>query len=63
VKKSVEPWLLHDFEADFYGEELRMVVCGYIRPEADFTTLEALVRTRHCVRALRVCGWRVCARL
>lgn len=27
---------------DFYGEELRLVVCGYIRPEADFTTLEDL---------------------
>jgi FAD synthase len=27
---------------DFYDEELRLVVCGYIQPEADFTTLEAL---------------------
>lgn len=27
---------------DFYGEELRLVVCGYVRPEADFTTLDAL---------------------
>ena len=27
---------------DFYDEELRLVVCGYVRPEADFTTLEAL---------------------
>jgi hypothetical protein len=24
--KTVEPWLLHDFEQDFYGEELRLVV-------------------------------------
>ncbi len=40
----MEPWLLHTFSEDFYGAELRLVVAGYIRPEADFTTLEALVR-------------------
>lgn len=28
-----EPWLLHDFGEDFYGEELRLVIVGYIRPE------------------------------
>jgi riboflavin kinase len=53
VKKSVEPWLLHHFSADFYGQELRMVVVGYIRPEADFTTLDALVRRRR--RCVHVC--------
>ena len=26
-------WLLHDFAEDFYGEDLRLVVVGYIRPE------------------------------
>jgi riboflavin kinase len=26
----------------FYGEELRLVVCGYIRPEATFESLDAL---------------------
>ncbi|CAI7896665.1 unnamed protein product, partial [Closterium sp. NIES-53] len=31
--KTVEPWLLHDFGEDFYDEELRLVVVGYIRPE------------------------------
>lgn len=47
--KTLEPWLLHDFgpEGDFYGEELRIVVVGYIRPEAPFTTLEALVDRIH----------------
>lgn len=28
-----EPWLLHEFEEDFYGDELRLAVIGYIRPE------------------------------
>ncbi|WVZ23830.1 hypothetical protein V8G54_002374 [Vigna mungo] len=38
-----EPWLLHDFNEDFYGEELRLVIVGYIRPEANFSFLESLV--------------------
>ncbi|KAK3275560.1 hypothetical protein CYMTET_16316 [Cymbomonas tetramitiformis] len=46
-QKSVEPWLLHEFPEDFYGEELRLLVDHYIRPEANFTTLEALVETIH----------------
>mmetsp|Transcript_12713 Transcript_12713/g.38329 ORF Transcript_12713/g.38329 Transcript_12713/m.38329 type:complete len:383 (+) Transcript_12713:77-1225(+) len=46
-EKTCEPWLLHEFEDDFYGEELRLVVCLYIRPEADFTSLEALVARIH----------------
>ena len=29
------------------GEELRLVVVGYIRPEANFTSLEALIARIH----------------
>ncbi|CAH1413433.1 unnamed protein product [Lactuca virosa] len=29
---SKEPWLLHKFDKDFYGEELHLLVVGYIRP-------------------------------
>ncbi|CAM6109053.1 unnamed protein product [Calypogeia fissa] len=47
AEKTVEPWLLHDFPEDFYGEELRLVVCGYIRPEANFPSLEALIERIH----------------
>ena len=25
--------MLHDFGEDFYGEELRLAIVGYIRPE------------------------------
>ena len=47
-RKTVEPHLLHDFGgADFYGEELRLVLCGYMRPELNFTSLEALVAAIH----------------
>lgn len=45
--KTAEPWLLHTFDKDFYGEELRLLVCGYIRPEANFESLEALVKRIH----------------
>ncbi|XP_044462013.1 bifunctional riboflavin kinase/FMN phosphatase-like [Mangifera indica] len=46
-EKSIEPWLLHEFHADFYGEELRLVIVGYIRPEANFPSLESLVAKIH----------------
>lgn len=42
-RKSVEPHLLHTFAEDFYGAELRLVVCGYLRPELDFDSFQALV--------------------
>ncbi|KAL5579319.1 hypothetical protein UlMin_011761 [Ulmus minor] len=44
---KMEPWLLHDFHEDFYGEELRLVIVGYIWPEANFPTLESLVEKIH----------------
>lgn len=37
-----EPWILHDFSEDFYGEELRLVVVGYIRPEVSFPLLTSI---------------------
>ncbi|GLT49445.1 hypothetical protein SLA2020_229980 [Shorea laevis] len=43
AEKTIEPWLLHEFNEDFYGEELRLVIVGYIRPEANFPTLESLI--------------------
>ncbi|XP_027105161.2 bifunctional riboflavin kinase/FMN phosphatase [Coffea arabica] len=43
AEKTIEPWLLHDFTEDFYGEELHLVIVGYIRPEANFPSLESLV--------------------
>lgn len=47
AEKTVEPWLLHDFPEDFYGEELRLIVVGYIRPEANFSSLQALIERIH----------------
>lgn len=39
-----EPWLLHEFNEDFYGEELRLVVVGYIRPEVSFEIVSMLLQ-------------------
>ena len=41
-KKTVEPHIMHKFTSDFYGENLKIVVCGYIRPELDFVSVDAL---------------------
>ncbi|XP_071632508.1 riboflavin kinase isoform X2 [Temnothorax longispinosus] len=38
-KKSMEVHLLHKFQDDFYGEKLRVIIAGYIRPERDFSSL------------------------
>lgn len=46
-RKTVEPHLLHVFPADFYGAELRLCVVGYLRPEASFPSLEALIAAIH----------------
>jgi riboflavin kinase len=47
-ERTCEPWILHDFQGkDFYGEELRLVVCAYIRPECDFKGLEDLKQRIH----------------
>lgn len=38
---------MHKYEGDLYGKLLRVCICGYIRPEQNFTTLEALVAVIH----------------
>ncbi|XP_073002659.1 bifunctional riboflavin kinase/FMN phosphatase [Typha latifolia] len=47
TEKTIEPWLLHTFDEDFYGEELRLAIVGYIRPEANFPSLESLIARIH----------------
>lgn len=34
-----EAHLLHQFDGDFYDEELTLLLCGYLRQEADFSSL------------------------
>ncbi|KAF8897315.1 riboflavin kinase [Infundibulicybe gibba] len=40
---TAEIHIMHEFRSDFYGLEMRAVVLGYIRPELDYTSREALI--------------------
>lgn len=48
-EKSCEPWILHDFgNADFVGQPIKLLICGFIRPESsDFDSLHALIQRIH----------------
>lgn len=41
--RSVEVHIMHDFEQDFYGSHMNLVILGFIRPEYDYVSLESLV--------------------
>ncbi|XP_026397015.1 bifunctional riboflavin kinase/FMN phosphatase-like isoform X2 [Papaver somniferum] len=46
TEKTIEPWLFHDFSEDFYWEELRLAIVGYMRPEVlTYCNTYAYVRT------------------
>ncbi|CAD7925625.1 unnamed protein product [Amoebophrya sp. A120] len=60
-QKVIEPWILHEFDRDFYGAELRLLLCGYVREEIDFQgNFELLVKAikedgEFCAQALDSC--------
>jgi riboflavin kinase len=41
--RSIEIHILHQFAQDFYGANLSLIILGYIRPEYDYVSKEALV--------------------
>ncbi|KAF8992562.1 riboflavin kinase [Cyathus striatus] len=41
--RSAEVHVLHEFGADSYGVEMRLLITGFIREEKDYTKLEALI--------------------
>ncbi|KAK4885086.1 hypothetical protein RN001_001357 [Aquatica leii] len=47
-QKSMETHLMHTFDEDFYGKELRVCILEYIRCEKDFTSVEDLVKAIKC---------------
>ncbi|CAA7260192.1 unnamed protein product [Cyclocybe aegerita] len=42
-KLTAEIHIIHEFGRDFYGYEMRAIVLGYIRPELDYISREALI--------------------
>ena len=43
TKKTVEPHVLHTFDEDFYGAEMRLLIVGYIRPQEKYSSLDELI--------------------
>ncbi|CAG9770453.1 unnamed protein product [Ceutorhynchus assimilis] len=43
TQKSMETHMLHKYDEDFYGKELRVVILGYLRPEKNFSSLNELI--------------------
>ncbi|POY75833.1 putative Riboflavin kinase [Rhodotorula taiwanensis] len=42
--RTAEVHVLHDYPSDFYGKELRVVMLGFIRPEYNYASLDALIK-------------------
>ena len=42
-----ETHIMHKFEEDFYGSWLRVVICGYIRPEQNYKSLGREMRDKN----------------
>ncbi|KAJ7937280.1 hypothetical protein B0H13DRAFT_1588556 [Mycena leptocephala] len=40
---TAEIHIMHEFRSDFYGYNMNALVLGYIRPELDYTSREALI--------------------
>lgn len=41
-EKTCEVYIIHEFKNRFYGANLEVVICGYIRPQLDYEGIEAL---------------------
>lgn len=41
--KSMETHILHEYQSDFYGQELKVIILGYLRPEKNFSSLNELI--------------------
>ncbi|XP_046613776.1 putative riboflavin kinase [Neodiprion virginianus] len=42
-QKTMETHIMHNFQDDFYGAELRVVMLGYLRPEKKFNSVDDLI--------------------
>ncbi|CAI9637192.1 unnamed protein product [Alternaria burnsii] len=43
TQRSIEIHILHNFKQDFYGANLSLMILGFIRPEYDYVSKDALV--------------------
>ena len=43
TKKSVETHIIKTYDSDFYGQWMKLKICGFIRPELNFQGLDELI--------------------
>lgn len=43
TEKAAEVHIIHEFQGTFYGASVRLTILGYLRPELDYTTKDALI--------------------
>ncbi|KAK4517637.1 uncharacterized protein ATC70_000977 [Mucor velutinosus] len=43
-RRSAEVHIIHEFPEDFYNTSIRVLVLGFIRPEQNYPSLDALIR-------------------
>ena len=36
MQRTVEAYICHDFGCDFYGEPMKLIISGFLRPQHDF---------------------------
>lgn len=41
--RSVEVHIMHQFDEDFYGSHINLIILGFIRPELDYVSKEKLI--------------------
>ena len=43
-QRTVEAYLCHDFGGrDFYEQRMRLLICAFLRPQLDFSSMEVLI--------------------
>ncbi|CAI2731621.1 unnamed protein product [Schistosoma spindalis] len=47
IKRSVEVYILHRFEENFYGDTIEVIAVKYFRPEYDFPSIADLIKQIH----------------
>jgi len=41
---TVEAYLVHEFPEDFYGASMKLMICGYLRPQVPFKDMDSLIK-------------------
>ncbi|PLW16486.1 hypothetical protein PCANC_18570 [Puccinia coronata f. sp. avenae] len=44
TSRTIEVHVIHTFDQDFYGDLVKVIVTGFIRPEYNYTSKEALIQ-------------------